>query len=169
MPKLVISLPDAGEVILELTELSITVGRVEDNAIHIPDSSVSSYHAELMRNGDSYVLVDLGSTNGSYVNDEKVIDPVPLADGDHVRFGSIDTIYNPTEQVAPDAPSTAGIEEFATQPAEIPQGFTNASPFPSKKNKANPLSLVAILLFVLALGAAGAAAYFATQIQVPQF
>ncbi|HZJ17269.1 MAG TPA: FHA domain-containing protein, partial [Chthoniobacteraceae bacterium] len=68
MPKLQISLPDGTQNSFDLIEDTITVGRVEDNMIQIDDASVSSHHAELVRDGDDYLLRDLDSTNGTRLN-----------------------------------------------------------------------------------------------------
>ena len=68
MPKLKISLPDGITAAHDLTENSITLGRVADNAIQIDDASVSSHHAEFTRDGDEYSLKDLDSTNGTRLN-----------------------------------------------------------------------------------------------------
>jgi pSer/pThr/pTyr-binding forkhead associated (FHA) protein len=50
----------------------ILIGRTEDNDISIPSSYVSRHHILLFRNGDSTILVDLNSTNGTFVNSKRV-------------------------------------------------------------------------------------------------
>ena len=50
----------------------ILIGRTEDNDIAIPSSYVSRHHILLFRNGDSTILVDLNSTNGTFVNSKRV-------------------------------------------------------------------------------------------------
>ncbi|MFV0523453.1 MAG: FhaA domain-containing protein [Acidimicrobiales bacterium] len=64
------------------------VGRLSDSDIVINDQNVSRRHAEIHVVGDDYELVDLGSTNGSKVNGER-IQRRTLADGDQVTFGAI--------------------------------------------------------------------------------
>ncbi len=49
-----------------------TVGRVEDNTFQIADASVSSHHAEILLRGSDIVIKDLNSTNGTFLNNEKV-------------------------------------------------------------------------------------------------
>jgi len=65
------------------------VGRSASNEIHIPAEKISRHHARLLIAGDNLELIDLGSTNGSFVNDVKLEknQPVPLNLGDEVRFG----------------------------------------------------------------------------------
>lgn len=65
-----------------------TIGRLSDSDIVIDDQNVSRRHAELHAVGDSYELVDLGSTNGSKVNGQR-IERRQLADGDQVTFGAV--------------------------------------------------------------------------------
>jgi pSer/pThr/pTyr-binding forkhead associated (FHA) protein/tetratricopeptide (TPR) repeat protein len=64
-----------------------TVGRVIDNALVIDDVSVSRRHARIEVRGDDLWVRDLGSSNGTFVNSERVEERV-LAHGDEVRFGS---------------------------------------------------------------------------------
>lgn len=65
---------------LNLTRL----GRASDNHVHIPVDTVSSYHAEITRDGNSFVIRDLESGNGTYVNDERITRKT-LQPGDLVR------------------------------------------------------------------------------------
>lgn len=64
-----------------------TVGRGPENSLCLPVSVVSRLQAEVIRLGDNFLLRDLGSTNGTFVNNTRVSEQV-LADGDVVRFGS---------------------------------------------------------------------------------
>jgi hypothetical protein len=68
----------------------IHLGRGSSNDIILQDSQVSRQHAELSQQGDQFVIRDLGSTNGTYVNDERVVGSRPLRPGDRIRIG--DTI-----------------------------------------------------------------------------
>ncbi len=77
-----------------LLEDITTIGRTPANAIVIPDGSVSSSHARVVRTGDGFVLEDVGSRNGTYVNSEKVAGKRALADGDIVRFGKVLLTFN---------------------------------------------------------------------------
>lgn len=65
-----------------------TIGRLAESDIVINDPNVSRRHAELHSVGDDYELVDLGSTNGSKVNGQRV-GRQALSDGDQVTFGAI--------------------------------------------------------------------------------
>lgn len=63
-----------------------TLGR-GDVEIHLEDPFASGRHARLTRQGNVIVLEDLGSTNGTYLNEEPVQGPQPLHPGDRIRIG----------------------------------------------------------------------------------
>ena len=64
------------------------IGRGTDNHILLDGDSVSRRHAHLERRGDSWCLVDDGSTNGTYLNDEFLTRSTVLANGDRIKIGS---------------------------------------------------------------------------------
>jgi hypothetical protein len=65
----------------------ITIGRRDDNLVHLPDRNVSRRHARLVRRDGAVLLEDLRSANGTLVNGVRINEPVPLADGDLIRIG----------------------------------------------------------------------------------
>jgi tetratricopeptide (TPR) repeat protein len=73
--------------ILPLDTPRFSIGRGPENSLCIPATVVSRSHAELIRVGNDFMLRDLGSTNGCYVNGERVSEQM-LNDGDQLRFGS---------------------------------------------------------------------------------
>jgi len=169
MPNLVISLPDAGEVIHELTASNLTIGRTEENSLAIDDVSVSTSHARLEAIKNGYLLTDLGSTNGTYVNGEKLEEPRLLEAGDRVRFGKVDAIYEvPGAVVAQPLPDGHTTTAAPASSSRRPGDFGNASPFQQRKKKAKPMSIAAILLFVLGLAAFGATVYFTMLLEAPK-
>ena len=103
MAKLVISFPPGSEISHDLPEEQITIGRQDDNTIQINDPSVSSHHAELTPEMDSFCLRDLGSTNGTRVNGENVTKRV-IKDGDRLRFGQIEATFNAEKAASGEAP-----------------------------------------------------------------
>jgi Mg-chelatase subunit ChlD len=72
-----------------LLKPEVSLGRGEDNDIVIPHPSVSRSHARLVRRDGSFVLTDLNSTNGSYVNNNPVQGSAVVTNGSEVRFGDI--------------------------------------------------------------------------------
>ena len=82
-----VSSVDTGRMIVLRADQMTTLGRSEDCTHTFPDVSVSGLHARLAIVGGSYALADAGSTNGTFVNDERVSAPRPLRNGDVVRLG----------------------------------------------------------------------------------
>jgi two-component system, cell cycle response regulator len=79
---------DLGRVYSIQAGAVVTLGRSDECTIRFDDTSLSRVHARLMRIGNDYVLTDAGSTNGSFVNDNRIAQPAPLKDGDRVQLGS---------------------------------------------------------------------------------
>lgn len=69
-----------------------TLGR-GDVEIQLDDPFASSRHARISREGHAIVIEDLGSTNGTYLNDEPLTGPQPLHDGDRIRIGDCEFSY----------------------------------------------------------------------------
>jgi pSer/pThr/pTyr-binding forkhead associated (FHA) protein len=67
-------------------EGGITIGRHEDNTVVIDNLAVSGFHARIDKKGSDYILTDLQSTNGTFVNDEK-ISARKLSHGDNILIG----------------------------------------------------------------------------------
>lgn len=70
----------------------VSIGRLASNDVVLSDPNVSRRHAELRRDGSRWVLVDLGSTNGTMVNG-KLVRERELGDGDRVSLGSSELVF----------------------------------------------------------------------------
>ena len=75
----------------------VNIGRAEHNDLVVPDESVSTSHAKLQRREGIWVLVDLESTNGTYVDGERISNETPIAPGTMVRFGDVQLVFEPTD------------------------------------------------------------------------
>jgi pSer/pThr/pTyr-binding forkhead associated (FHA) protein len=75
----------------------VVLGRSKDCDVQVEDANVSRRHAELRREGPSWWLVDLGSTNGTELNGKRV-QRVKLSDGDTITLGATELVF---EKVAP--------------------------------------------------------------------
>ena len=117
----------------ELGTEIITIGRARANKIVIEATQASGRHAEVRPEGDGYILVDVGSTNGTRLNRLKIPaqHPQPLRNGDVITIGgteiqvelvAVGSAYAPTERVAfppvPGALPPAGQEAFPPPPAQ---------------------------------------------------
>ncbi len=76
------------------------IGRADYNDLVVPDESVSTTHAKLQRREGVWVLVDLDSTNGTFVDGDRVKGESPLAPGATVRFGEVSLVFEPTDDAA---------------------------------------------------------------------
>lgn len=65
----------------------LTLGRSVENDIILTDDFASGHHARIEPEGGAVILTDLGSTNGTYLNDERVVQPRSLQPGDRIRIG----------------------------------------------------------------------------------
>jgi pSer/pThr/pTyr-binding forkhead associated (FHA) protein/ribosomal protein L40E len=83
--------PDAGARFVLTGEIT-RVGRHPDSEIFLDDVTVSRRHAEFRREGAHYVLADVGSLNGTYVNRER-IETATLKGGDEVQIGKFKLVF----------------------------------------------------------------------------
>jgi hypothetical protein len=67
----------------------LSIGRATGSALRLTDASVSRHHAHLLSTGVGWLLRDLGSSNGTWVNGRRVVDALPVGPGDQVRFGAV--------------------------------------------------------------------------------
>lgn len=75
-----------------LDEPLVTAGRHPDSMIFLDDITVSRRHAEIRNVDDGYVVADVGSLNGTYLNRERVEDAV-LHDGDELQIGTFKLVF----------------------------------------------------------------------------
>jgi hypothetical protein len=68
---------------------SVTIGRAPDCDFQLADTSVSRRHAELWRDGDRWLLKDLGSLNGTRLNGMRVTEEVEVRPGDHISLAGV--------------------------------------------------------------------------------
>jgi pSer/pThr/pTyr-binding forkhead associated (FHA) protein len=154
-----------------------TIGRVEDNTFQIAEPSVSSHHCEILLRGSDVVVRDLNSTNGTFINGEKVTETV-IKPGQVLRLGQIEMRLETESTPASAIPATTPTPAPTTPGKKLDQtmvmqrgvsleqleqgrggGFTTAGAgFSKKDDKANRiiwivaggvgLVIVGILLYV---------------------
>jgi predicted component of type VI protein secretion system len=152
----------------DLTKEVSLLGRDVSNDIIIGDAEISRQHARLTRTPGGYVLEDLGSTNGSFVNGERLMAPRVLNPGDLIALG--ENVSLTFDAVAPEAAAT--VASTAAQPEDGPAPQAAATPAPqptpaksapaatpveapAEKKKRSPWILAGIGCFVLILACGG--------------
>jgi pSer/pThr/pTyr-binding forkhead associated (FHA) protein len=144
----------------ELKVEKTTIGRVEDNAFQIAEPSVSSHHCEVLLRGNDVVVKDLNSTNGTFINGEKVAESV-IKPGQILRLGQIEMRL---ETDTPAAPTKKHIDQTMVMQrgvslTELEQGArgsafdTKGSGFSKKDDKGSKIFwIVAAVVGVAILG-----------------
>jgi pSer/pThr/pTyr-binding forkhead associated (FHA) protein len=168
--------PTIGKV-FPLEAQEITIGRDTTNLVSINDVEVSRRHARMELRGSSYVIQDLGSTNGTFVNGQRVGAMQALNSGDSVSFGegivlSYEAAFDPNatmmsakpvvpmQRPAP-MPAPAPAPVYAPPPApapvysgQVPAGPVPMTPAPAKKKF--PVWLIILILILLVICVCGA-------------
>jgi pSer/pThr/pTyr-binding forkhead associated (FHA) protein len=145
-----------------------TIGRVEDNSFQIAEPSVSSHHCEVLVRGNDVVVRDLNSTNGTFINGEKVATESPIKPGQILRLGQIEMRL---ETDTPPASSKKPLDQTMVMQRGVSlteletgarRGFdTKGTGFTKKDNKVNKIVItvcvvlgvviVVLLLYVFAI------------------
>lgn len=126
----------------ELKAERTTVGRVDDNDVALSEPSVSSHHCEILLRGDRIFVKDLGSTNGTYVNDRKFGEG-PVKPGQKLRLGQVELMIDDgSGVVARTGKQVGALPPGGVKLDELEQGTKIVeSPFEKKSNKLNKIFL----------------------------
>ncbi|AFS77975.1 forkhead-associated (FHA) domain-containing protein [Gottschalkia acidurici 9a] len=71
----------------------VSIGRGNQNDIVLRDPYISKEHARIILDENEYFLEDLNSANGTYLNNEKVLDVIRLKNGDRIKLGQIEFLF----------------------------------------------------------------------------
>lgn len=104
---------------LEFDRPEITIGRVQGNDIVLPKGNVSKRHSRIVFKDGKYIIVDLKSTNGTYVNGRKITAPLVVKGTDKIYIG--DFIMNIDEGSGPSTSSTADLDAAGRPPPPPPR------------------------------------------------
>lgn len=85
--EIVVHHPAGQPEVVALNGAAVTLGRSTVASVVVDDVYVSDEHAQVLPGEDGWVVRDLGSTNGTFLNGAKVTQPTTLAAGDHLRIG----------------------------------------------------------------------------------
>jgi pSer/pThr/pTyr-binding forkhead associated (FHA) protein len=78
--------------VVPITDTPLTIGRRYDNNLVVSVNTVSRHHAIIQREGEHYVIIDLNSTGGTYVNEKKVMKAV-LKSGDSILLADTPLVF----------------------------------------------------------------------------
>ena len=108
--------PNAGSA-YPLRSQTVAIGRSADNQIVLDDAEVSRHHARLIWQGNAYILEDLGSANGTWVNGARITNPVLLRPGDSIGVGkTVSLAFSDRPQAASLAPYAPAYPTMAGAP-----------------------------------------------------
>jgi pilus assembly protein CpaF len=140
----------------EFLKGEITIGRVQGNDIVLPKQNVSKRHSRVVLKNGKFVITDLKSTNGTYVNGRKITTPMVIKETDKIYIGdfvlSTELIDGPSEGasnsgIAPPPPPPANSLPGARPP--FPSGMpsktiaSGISPFAQQDSAAGPMTSIA--------------------------
>jgi serine phosphatase RsbU (regulator of sigma subunit) len=114
MAELLVNYPDRAPDRLPLGRLRITIGRSARNDVCVPDPFASRVHAEVRREGDVYLLQDLGSANGTYYNGSRLEGAVELQHGGHIQIGETEIVFK--DKATAHELTTPAVEEVDAAP-----------------------------------------------------
>jgi len=83
---------------------SVVIGRSLESDIVITSKRISREHAQIRRDGWRIFLEDLGSTNGTYLNNERILEPMQLRDGDRIQVGDVLFTFHDPDVTYQDTP-----------------------------------------------------------------
>jgi len=113
----------------------VTIGRVQGNDIVLPKGNVSKRHARIVLKDGKFIIVDLKSTNGTYVNGRKITSPLVVKDSDKIYIGDFIVGVDEAASGEGDGPSETttsppGQDRLQQMPEARPPRPTEAAPQP---------------------------------------
>jgi len=146
----------------------VNIGRADYNDLVFGEESVSASHAKLQRREDVWVLTDLGSTNGTFVDGDQIRGEVPVMPGSTLRFGDVAVLFDPSDSRGPQVPGGGTRVVGAVPIPDTPRMPASRAPAPSATGRGvvtppsrpGPPARMLVFLVVLAAVAALVAFYF---------
>lgn len=131
----------------------ITIGRTNAARIVVDDSSVSRLHATIWRDNGDVWIADENSTNGTYVNEQKIIKPTKLRVGDRVRLGFGTFVFlEPETKISsykPEYEINAEKKQTPIQAGEVSPRPPRISVDAPQQSKTTPLMIALLAIFLI--------------------
>lgn len=147
----------------ELTNDDYTVGRIEERDICIPDPTVSTYHGSFIKSGNTYILKDNNSTNGTRVNNVQIMEQ-ELKNSDIIQLGDVEMLYDCPDKQSSNSTRSVTKISLDVNPTTSSSFRKTELPFGNQKKKEDKkgqfiffgiigaLALVVIILLVILAG-----------------
>ena len=131
---------------IEFEKNEITIGRLDSNDIRLAKGNVSKFHSKIVSKDGKVIVVDMKSTNGTFVNGKKIAGPQVIKPTDQIFIGDYIINVEPLEESAPQHTRTAAPEEefYDEEPYEDEEPFEDEPP-PPAANARMPASLASAL------------------------
>jgi S1-C subfamily serine protease len=145
--------------VVEVAKERFVIGRDDDTDLQLPDEKLSRKHASITAHGSGRLMLqDLGSTNGTFVDDSRITHPYELEGGEQIRVG--DTMLIVSMQAPSGTATEIGVmpSGVGRPPARRSTGFTSERLFLRRSIKR--ATLIGGLAAFIALAALGVAAFF---------
>jgi pSer/pThr/pTyr-binding forkhead associated (FHA) protein len=131
----------------ELVSDRYTIGRTEDNDICVPDGTISTLHAEIIKDGDGFLARDNNSTNGTRINGIKITEQ-RLCNSDILQVGGIEILYDSEDKANTTAISTqAGMDILSSTGKYQSEALPNIDP--ATKNDENSVTDKSKIIFMV--------------------
>ena len=134
----------------ELTKDLYTVGRIEERDICIADPTISTYHGSFVKSGNTYILKDNNSTNGSRVNNEPIVEKT-LKNSDIIQLGDVELLYD-CDDAENSAEKTSNITGINLSVSPVSSSSVKKldpiSPYGERKKDENKKSQKIIIIFL---------------------
>jgi pilus assembly protein CpaF len=115
----VITEKEGSERRLTFTEPEVTIGRVPGNDVVLPKGNVSKRHSRIVLKDNRFIVVDLKSTNGTYVNGRKITSPLVVKEGDKIYVGDFVLTLEGD-------PAMSALPSSMKQPSLMPEALENS-------------------------------------------
>jgi phosphoserine phosphatase RsbU/P len=134
MAEITVKNAEGGKERFPMTRDRVTIGRSRESDIFLPDQWLSRHHAEIRRDGEVFVVVDLGSKNGTLLNGDQIDRSQRLHDGDIITLGEHILTFSddnaPYDEAAPEGTrifSAKELSDIRTRPSLDPEDLARQS------------------------------------------
>jgi len=123
---------------MDFDKTEVTIGRVQGNDIILPKGNVSKRHSRIVLKDNRFIVVDLKSTNGTYVNGRKITSPLVVKPGDKIYIGDFIMTLEESAQAAFEEPAPPPPRPQSAPPPPQPQQRRRSAGAPPPLRQSSP-------------------------------